>query len=102
MIAAMSGEQLTEEALCENVWLIEYVEHLYGTLGLSYKPENIFCLSMLLSAGSESNLRPELLVSAFEKYVCKGIKQVKIHRKELYVKKGTKIILPLDNEALIY
>jgi hypothetical protein len=95
------GKVLSPEAFCINPWLIKYVDELHQTCCLSYKPENIFCLSALLSAGSESNLRPELLVTAFEKYAFKGIKQVKIHRRKLYVKRGNKTILPMENEALI-
>ncbi len=99
--ACYEGKALSPEAFCINPWLIKYVDELHKTCCLSYKPENVFCLSSLLSAGSESNLRPELLVAAFEKYACKGLKLVKIHRRELYVKRGNKTILPMENEALI-
>ncbi len=95
------GNALSPEAFCINPWLAKYVDELRGTCCLSYKPENVFCISALLSAGSESNLKPELLVAAFEKYACKGLKLVKIHRRELFVKRGNKTILPMENEALI-
>lgn len=100
--AGDNADKTAEMHACSNRWLIEYVKGLNAVKGLSFDPQNIFCLSMLLGAGSTANLKPELLIGAFEKYVCKGLKQVKIHRTGLLVKKGEKMLEPLENEALIY
>lgn len=87
---------------CTNIWLQEYVSRLFyvETRGLDYKPENIFCLSALLSAGSAANLKPELLISALDDFAGLGLKIAKIHRTGLYVTKGDRALEPLDAAVL--
>lgn len=82
-------------------WLKEYVKSLgegYRKPGFSI--ENIFCLSMLVSAGSAANLKPELLVSAFEAFLGYGLKVVKIHRTALLVSSKEKNADPLEDSIL--
>jgi radical SAM-linked protein len=66
----------------------------------SYNIENIYCLSMLLSAGSVANLKPELLFTALNEFMNKDIKLVKIHRSGLFVSIGGVLRSPLETFAL--
>lgn len=84
------------------VWVKEYADAIKekSIQGLSYKVESLCSVSMLLSAGSAANLKPELVLQALnEKYVL-DLKAVKIHRIGLYVNKGGRILDPLDTIAL--
>lgn len=58
-------------------------------------------LSMLLLAGSVSNLKPELLVSALNKIGDINLKIVKIHRTGLFIGKEGNVLEPLDDRALL-
>jgi radical SAM-linked protein len=58
--------------------------------------ENLYRISMLLSAGSMSNLKPELMLTALSDMAEKHIKIKKIHRTGLLVEKEGKIIDPID------
>ncbi|MDP4094087.1 MAG: TIGR03936 family radical SAM-associated protein [Bacillota bacterium] len=82
-------------------WVKEYAGSLAGVGGLSFDPGNIFSLSMKLSAGSSANLKPELLSAGFREFTGTDMKQVKIHRTGLYVKKKGIITDPLADQALI-
>lgn len=66
--------------------------------GLS-KPERIFCISALLSAGSAANLKPELLVAALNGAGFE-ISSIGINRTGLFVECNGEIIDPLDDNAL--
>lgn len=57
--------------------------------------------SMLLSAGSAANLKPELLVSAINEVADINLKTMKIHRTGLFVSKEGKRLNPLDDAALL-
>jgi len=58
--------------------------------------ENLFRISMLLSAGSKSNLKPELMLTALSDMAEKRIKIKRIHRTGLLVEKEGKILDPID------
>lgn len=58
--------------------------------------KNILCISMLLSAGSVANLKPELLISALNEVTGLDTRVERIHRTGLFVEKGGKILEPLD------
>jgi len=61
---------------------------------------NMFRLSVLLSAGSKANLKPELLIAALHKTAGVEIGIEKIHRTALFVESGGKVLEPLDVLAL--
>jgi radical SAM-linked protein len=62
--------------------------------------ENLFIVTMLVSAGSVANLKPELLIFALDEELDKKIKIIEINRTGLYISKGGRIINPLQAEAL--
>lgn len=53
---------------------------------LAFENANMFCFSVLLSAGNTENLKPELLLKAFTKHMNINFKNIKIHRRELFIK----------------
>ena len=58
-------------------------------------------ISMLLSAGSAANLKPELLISTVNEFGHINLKILKIHRTGLYVSKEGNRRDPLDEFALL-
>jgi radical SAM-linked protein len=91
------------EADCVNTaaWLNGYIKGLTeGYSKPSFSVDNIFCLSVLVSAGSTSNLKPELLISALEEFFSDALRTVKIHRTELFVDTKDGIVDPLDERVL--
>jgi len=62
--------------------------------------ERVFCISVVLSAGSVANLKPELLIAALNDIAELRIKSLKIHRTGLFVSKDGKTMNPLDDSAL--
>lgn len=52
-------------------------------------------LTMLVSAGSRGNLKPVLFVKALESCCGLKIRFVRVHRRQLYVKKGDRLVTPL-------
>ncbi len=58
--------------------------------------KTVFCMEALLSAGSVSNLKPELLLAAFAEHAGLKIGAAKIHRKELFVDQDGKMLNPLE------
>lgn len=62
--------------------------------------EDGLCFSVLLSAGSMANLKPELLVSAFNEVEDAGIGQAKIHRTGLFVEWEGRLLEPLNDVVL--
>ncbi|MFZ5985839.1 MAG: TIGR03936 family radical SAM-associated protein [Bacillota bacterium] len=87
---------------CENTWILSYIDRLRNedTINSSIL-SGALCLSMLLSAGSAANLKPELLVSAFSEFSGFSFDIVKIHRSGLFISKGDKLIDPIEREALL-
>ncbi len=69
-------------------------QHITGDCNKIYK------ISTLLSAGGTGNLRPELLIAALNLYMKTDFDIKKIHRTALFVKKGEKIVDPLDSKIL--
>lgn len=84
------------------IWVREYVDAAVSNncMGRSYNAGNLFCISLLLSAGSAANLKPELLIQAMNEKYGSELKIVKIHRLGLYVNKEGSFIDPLDTLAL--
>ncbi|MCX7709916.1 MAG: TIGR03936 family radical SAM-associated protein [Clostridia bacterium] len=61
----------------------------------------IYCIRAVLSAGSNANLKPELLMEAIKEGLNFDINTLKIHRTELLVGKGGKVYNPLDPVVLL-
>lgn len=59
----------------------------------------LFCLSMLLSAGSVSNLKPELVLDAYNDFSGRNIEIIKIHRTGLFVCNGDRLADPLEDNS---
>lgn len=82
-------------------WVKEYAEALVsGKIRVSsYKYDSFFLLSLLLSAGSVANLKPELFIQALKDKYGLNLKVVKVHRIGLYVNDG-EFSNPLGEPAL--
>lgn len=76
--------------------MIKNVELLSGAGNL----ENRLCIKADLSAGSKANLKPELMIPAFNKVAGEEAEIALIHRMQLYVKKGEKLYIPLEDAVL--
>jgi len=63
--------------------------------------ETLFCLSMLLSAGSVSNLKPELVLNAYNDFSGRNIEIIKIHRTGLFVCNGDRLADPLEDNSFL-
>lgn len=61
---------------------------------------NIIKLSMLVSAGSKANLKPELLVDSFFEMLGGSFEIDRIHRSKLFVKAGEELLDPMDGKVL--
>ncbi len=61
---------------------------------------NIIKLSMLVSAGSKANLKPELLVDSFFEMLGESFEIDRIHRSKLFVKAGEELLDPMDGSVL--
>ncbi|MDP4183487.1 MAG: TIGR03936 family radical SAM-associated protein, partial [Bacillota bacterium] len=85
-----------------NTFLLNYIRDLYkyDSSQLSYDVKNIFCIRAKLSAGSKSNLKPDLLISAFNLLSDMEFKLVKVHRTGLYIEKESRILDPISKDAL--
>lgn len=99
MIHRMEAVPVNE---CANGEIREYAEDLSGQkkMGGNYNLDNMFCLDVLMSAGSVANLKPELLVSAINGTEDLKLETVKIHRTGLFIGKGEQVLDPLNSEAL--
>ncbi|WP_242987404.1 TIGR03936 family radical SAM-associated protein [Anaerobacterium chartisolvens] len=84
------------------LWLKKYIDGLSDPklLEPSWPVENIFCLSVLLSAGSSQNLKPEIFADAFLELLGQRGGLVKIHRTELFTSLGGNLASPLDNGVI--
>jgi radical SAM-linked protein len=88
---------LSDEDVCKNNWLINYLDKYYeiNTEAQDSMETKIFCFSMLLSAGSVANLKPELLIVAIKDFSGFDLDIEKIHRSGLFVGKGNSLLDPL-------
>ncbi|TYQ16341.1 UNVERIFIED_CONTAM: radical SAM-linked protein [Acetivibrio alkalicellulosi] len=88
----VKGDKLhLENDICDDPWILNYVEKFYDDL-----PENLFCLSMVLSAGSVANLKPEYLVKALNNVYDCDFEIIKIHRSGLLTGKAERFTDPLN------
>lgn len=62
---------------------------------ITYNPENIFLFSILCSAGSQANMKPELFLQAIENAMGRKIKVLKVHRTGLFIAKNGEISSPI-------
>ena len=94
---ALSDQEVSDNDVCKSTWILSYIDklldenenardHFYG---------NLFCLSVFVSAGSAANLKPELVVNAFNGLTEFDLEIVKIHRSGLFVGEGDKMQNPL-------
>jgi radical SAM-linked protein len=85
-----------------NIALLEYIDKLnsINDLQIDKGVNGYFSFSLLLSAGSMANLKPEFVLQAFSKTTGFVLDILKIHRSGLFIDKGEKILNPLDNELL--
>lgn len=58
--------------------------------------EENFAINCILLCGSAANLKPELLIKAFEEYINIKIKRYEVERTELYAEKEKKLIPLID------
>ncbi|HEX9063074.1 MAG TPA: TIGR03936 family radical SAM-associated protein [Clostridia bacterium] len=107
MILDLERYEVTDEALTEgssrNSDAINRYSRILvngGIIGSKYNKEELFCIHALLSAGSASNLKPELLIKALNDVGCCDINTYKIHRTGLYINKDGQRYEPLDTEVL--
>lgn len=91
-----------DEGRCLNENILKYRDRLsqLGPNSSSFSLDNMFCLSMLLSAGSMANVKPNLLFDAFCQMSDLELKLVKIHRTGLFIGKEGNMTEPLDPIAL--
>lgn len=61
---------------------------------------NMIKLTMLVSAGSKANLKPELLVESLFEMLGAGYEIDRIHRSKLYVKVQEELLDPMDGKVL--
>jgi len=85
-----------------NIALLEYIDKINRSPDLKEAGivENYYGFSLLLSAGSSANLKPELALKAFGEWAGYDLDVLKIHRSGLFIDKGDKTLTPLDNELL--
>lgn len=61
---------------------------------------NIIKFTMLVSAGSKANLKPELLIESFFQYLDADFEIDRIHRTKLFVKAEDQLLDPMDGLVL--
>ncbi len=93
---------IKNENLIINPFMYNYIKGLYKYEPgfLSYNVKNLFCITAKLSAGSKSNLKPELLISAFNLLSDMKLNLVKVHRTGLYIERESRILDPMSQDAL--
>jgi len=80
----------------EGRYVRKYIEGVMKTnWNISYNPENVFLFSVLCSAGSQANMKPELFLQALENVMGRKIKVVKVHRTGLFIAKNGEISSPI-------
>lgn len=82
-----------------NIALLEYIDKMIYSSDLQ-EVEGYYSFSLLLSAGSVANLKPELALQAFGEWMGFDLNVIKIHRSGLFIDKGDKALTPLDKELL--
>lgn len=65
-----------------------------------YSNDSTVCIVAQLAAGNTANLKPELLMKAFNDITGPRLKVLRVHRTGLYVNKAGKVLDPLDAAAL--
>ena len=85
-----------------NIALFEYIDKLKDFYDLKEVKElkGYYVFSLLLSAGSMANLKPEFALKAFGEKTGFDLDVLKVHRVGLYIDKGERTLNPLDNELL--
>ncbi len=85
-----------------SIALLEYIDKLNGLNELLTNKEvnEYFGFSLLLSAGSMANLKPEFALQAFGEISGYDLNVLKVHRSGLFIDKGDKMLNPLDNALL--
>lgn len=84
-----------------NIALLEYIDKLNRFHDSKVEDVgNYYGFSLLLSAGSMANLKPEFALEAFGEWTGLDLEIIKIHRSGLFIDKGDKTLTPLDNELL--
>lgn len=85
-----------------NMALFNYIEKIKNFYDLEEAGElkSYYVYSLLLSAGSVANLKPEYAIKAFSEFSGLDLNVLKVHRTGLFVDKGEKTLNPLDNELL--
>jgi radical SAM-linked protein len=95
------GIDILEKSV-SNPFIQDYIKGLYKYEPgiLSYDVKNLFCISAKVGAGSKSNLKPDLLISAFNLLSDMELKLVKVHRTGLYIERESRILDPMSQDAL--
>lgn len=85
-----------------NIALFEYIDKLKDFYDLQEVKDlkGYYVFSLLLSAGSMANLKPEFALQAFGERTGFDLNVLKVHRVGLFIDKGEKTLNPLDNELL--
>ncbi|HEY9059765.1 MAG TPA: TIGR03936 family radical SAM-associated protein [Pseudobacteroides sp.] len=93
---------MVSKKMISNPFMVDYIKGLYKYEPgiLSYDVKNLFCISAKLGAGSKSNLKPDLLISAFNLLSDLELKLVKVHRTGLYIERESRILDPMSQDAL--
>lgn len=80
----------------DGTYVRRYIEGVKNTnWNISYDPEKVLLFSILCSAGSKANMKPELFLQALENAMGKKIKVVKVHRTGLFIEKNGEISSPI-------
>lgn len=75
---------------------IQYIQGVKKTSwNLGYNSDNVYLVSILCSAGSKANMKPELFIAALQKLLDTNMKIVKVHRTGLFIEKDGEISLPV-------
>lgn len=85
-----------------NMWLKNYVNDNIDSFlcNTDFSYENLYCLDMVVKAGSRSNLKPLLVIKALDKSGENRIEIIKIHRTGLFVNGSGELGDPLDCAVL--
>lgn len=106
MIHQVALESMVEngdDPVCHSPFICRYAEELVKLpyyIERGYGMDHLFCLRMMVDAGSVSNVRPDLVVAALAAFSGLEIKTCKIHRSALYVHKNEKDLDPMADSIL--
>lgn len=77
-------------------YVSKYIDAVKRTSwNITYDPDRLYVFSILCSAGSKANMKPELFISAIGKVLEKGINIIKVHRTGLFVEKDGGVLPPV-------